>query len=108
MLPRGGGIMNRSTIPFLGEQNAPTIAERRAAGKALRTRAPRASHATWSPAPDRPDPISLLEESNRSRIPALVPLRYGPMITSPFPFLRCSAVITARDRTTPTHTRLYI
>ncbi len=89
--------MNRSTIPFLGEQNAPTIAERRAAGKALRTRAPRASHATWSPAPDRPDPISLLEESNRSRIAALVPLRYGRMITSPFAFLRGSAVVMAGD-----------
>ena len=89
--------MNRSTIPFLGEQNAPTIAERRAAGKALRTRAPRASHATWSPAPDRPDPISLLEESNRSRIAALVPLRYGRMITSPFAFLRGSAVVMADD-----------
>jgi uncharacterized protein (DUF2252 family) len=89
--------VNRSTIPFLGEQNTPTIAERRAAGKALRTRAPRASHATWSPAPDRPDPISLLEESNRSRIAALVPLRYGRMITSPFAFLRGSAVVMAGD-----------
>src|SRR5260370_30306593 len=98
MLPRGGGIMNRTTIPSLGEQNAPTIAERRAAGKAVRTRAPRASHATWSPAPDRPDPISLLEESNRSRIATLVSLRYGRMITSPFAFLRGSAVVMAGDR----------
>jgi len=89
--------VNTSPISILEEQNAPTIAESRAAGKALRARVPRASHATWSPAPDRPDPISLLEESNRSRIAALVPLRYGRMTTSPFAFLRGSAVVMAGD-----------
>ena len=94
--------MNRLSIPSLGEQKALTIAERRAAGKALRTKIPRSSHATWSPAPDRPDPISLLEESNRSRIAKLVPIRYGRMITSPFAFLRGSAVVMAGDlATTP-------
>jgi len=89
--------VNKSTLSFLQEHNALTIAERRAAGKALRTRVPRAIHATWSPAPDRPDPISLLEASNRSRITTLVPLRYGRMISSPFAFLRGSAVVMAGD-----------
>ena len=89
--------MNRLSIPSPGEAKALTIAERRAAGKALRTKVPRSSHATWSPAPDRPDPISLLEESNRSRIAKLVPIRYGRMITSPFAFLRGSAVVMAGD-----------
>jgi len=89
--------VNRLSIPSPGEAKALTIAERRAAGKALRTKVPRSSHATWSPAPDRPDPISLLEESNRSRIAKLVPIRYGRMITSPFAFLRGSAVVMAGD-----------
>ena len=89
--------MNRLTVPSPGDQKTLSIAERRAAGRALRAKVPRSSHATWSPAPDRPDPISLLEESNRSRIATLVPIRYGRMITSPFAFLRGSAVVMAGD-----------
>jgi uncharacterized protein (DUF2252 family) len=79
-----------------------TRAERYAAGKALRSKVPRSSHATWSAAPDRPDPVSLLEESNRSRLPELVPIRYGRMALSPFTFLRGSADVMANDlATTP-------
>lgn len=74
-----------------------TRAERYAAGKALRSKVPRSSHATWSPAPDRPDPVSLLEESNRSRVPELVLIRYGRMVLSPFTFLRGSANVMAND-----------
>lgn len=80
-----------------------TRAERYAAGKALRKRVPRSSHATWSVTPDRPDPISLLIESNRSRVAELVPIRYGRMALSPFTFLRGAAVVMASDlATTPT------
>ena len=79
-----------------------TRAERYAAGKALRNKVPRSSHATWSAAPDRPDPVSLLEESNRSRLAELVPIRYGRMALSPFTFLRGSAGVMASDlATTP-------
>src|SRR5215831_13947930 len=74
-----------------------TRAERLAAGKALRTKAPRTSHGEWSAAADRPDPISQLEESNRSRVQELVPIRYGRMSLSPFAFLRGSAVVMASD-----------
>ena len=74
-----------------------THAERYAAGKALRTKAPRTSHGEWASASDRPDPISLLEESNRTRVPELVPIRYGRMSLSPFAFLRGSAVVMASD-----------
>ncbi|MEO8973911.1 MAG: DUF2252 family protein, partial [Ktedonobacteraceae bacterium] len=84
--------MHKLTPHFFGEQNKLTNKERCATGKARRSQASRASHAMWSPAPNRPDPISLLEESNRSRIASLVPIRYGRMITSPFAFLRGSAV----------------
>jgi uncharacterized protein (DUF2252 family) len=74
-----------------------TLAERRAFGRSLRERAPRSSHAEWSPAADRPDPISLLEEQDRSRLAQFVPIRYGRMVASPFAFLRGSAVVMAGD-----------
>ncbi len=74
-----------------------SLAERTAAGKALRDKVPRSSHADWKPAPNRPDPIALLEESNQGRLPELLPIRYGRMLTSPFAFLRGSASIMAAD-----------
>ncbi len=74
-----------------------TRAERYAAGKALRANAPRTGHAEWASASDRPDPISLLKGSNRTRIPELVPIRYGRMSLSPFTFLRGSAIVMASD-----------
>ncbi len=74
-----------------------TRAERAAAGKAMRATAPRSSHAGWSPAPDRDDPLALLESQNRSRVRELVPIRFGRMLTSPFAFLRGSAMVMARD-----------
>src|SRR5258708_7217785 len=72
-----------------------TLAERRAVGRSLREKVPRSSNAEWSPAADRPDPISLLEEQDRSRLAQFVPLRYGRMIATPFGFLRGSAVVMA-------------
>ena len=78
-------------------------AERIAAGQALRQRVPRSSHATFSLSRDRPDPIGLLEDSDRSRLRSLLPIRYGRMATSPFAFLRGAAAVMAHDlATTPT------
>jgi len=74
-----------------------SVEERRARGKALREQTPRSSHADWSPDPGRPDPIGLLEASNRTRIARLVPIRYGRMSLSAFAFLRGSAAIMACD-----------
>ena len=71
--------------------------ERRKMGKALRQQAPRASHGDWKPAPDRPDPISLLQEQDKTRIQHLVPIKYGRMLESPFAFFRGSAVVMASD-----------
>jgi uncharacterized protein (DUF2252 family) len=73
------------------------LEERREMGKALRKTFPRSIHGMWMPAPDRPDPISLLEESHRTRVPHLVPIRYGRMLASPFTFFRGSAMIMAYD-----------
>jgi uncharacterized protein (DUF2252 family) len=77
--------------------NLMPVADRVAAGKALREWVPRPAHAEWAPAPDRPDPISLLEEQCADRLLGLVPIRYGRMMTSPFAFLRGSAIVMAED-----------
>ncbi len=74
-----------------------TYNERIAAGKALRSTVPRASHANWAPTEDRVDPLDLLDESNHARLHTLVPLRYERMSASPFTFLRGSATIMAHD-----------
>ena len=77
--------------------------ERIAAGKALRDAVPRQSHADWKPSANRRDPIDILKESNRDRLPELVPIRYGRMLRSPFTFLRGSAGLMAADlAATPT------
>jgi len=75
----------------------PSVEERRAHGKAARERALPASHAGWTPAADRPDPIALLEEQNATREPDLVPVRHGRMMVSPFTFYRGAAKIMAAD-----------
>ncbi|MEA2672202.1 MAG: hypothetical protein QOG45_2422 [Chloroflexota bacterium] len=74
-----------------------TAAEARARGRALRETVPRTSHAGWSPPPDRADPLALLEEQNRGRVPELVPIRWGRMLQSAFAFLRGSALVMATD-----------
>ena len=70
--------------------------ERVARGKEARQAAPRATHGSWEPAADRPDPIALLEEQAESRVPELVPIRYGRMLESPFAFYRGSALAHGR------------
>lgn len=71
--------------------------ERRAQGKALRDRVPRESHGSWTAPKDRRDPIDLLNESNKRRLPQLVPIRFGRMLQSPFTFFRGAAAIMAAD-----------
>jgi hypothetical protein len=71
--------------------------ERVARGKAARKEAPRSSHGKWEAAANRFDPIALLEEQEESRVPDLVPIRYGRMLDSPFAFFRGAALIMAAD-----------
>jgi len=75
----------------------PSTEEREAAGKALREKVPRASHALYKPSADRPDPVSILEKQNEGRVPKLVPVRFARMLASPFTFLRGSAAVMASD-----------
>ena len=74
-----------------------TPAERAARGKAARAEVPRSSHAGFAPPPDRPDPIALLEEQGKTRVPELVPVRYGRMMVSPFTYYRGAALPMASD-----------
>ncbi|CAN5167191.1 DUF2252 domain-containing protein [soil metagenome] len=75
----------------------PSVEERETAGKSLRGKVPRASHALYQPSADRPDPVSILEKQNEGRVPKLVPVRYARMLASPFTFLRGSAAVMTRD-----------
>jgi uncharacterized protein (DUF2252 family) len=75
----------------------PSIDERNARGLEARDRTPVSSHRKWRPTADRPDPVALLEEQNRTREPDLVPVRHGRMMVSPFTFYRGAAKIMATD-----------
>ncbi len=74
-----------------------SVAERVARGKAARAAVPRSSHSGFEPSPRRPDPIDLLERQAATRVPELVPIRYGRMLVSPFTFYRGAALIMAND-----------
>jgi uncharacterized protein (DUF2252 family) len=66
-------------------------------GRAQREQKPREAHADWTPAPDRPDPVAILEAGNQGRQENLIPLRMGRMAASPFAFLRGAAAVMAWD-----------
>lgn len=76
---------------------ARTSAERASLGRAARKLAPRASHADWTAPTDREDPVAILERQALTRVPELIPLRYGRMLVSPFTFYRGAAAIMAAD-----------
>ncbi len=75
----------------------PTHEELRALGKSLREKCPRDGHAVWKTPNDRPDPIALMEEANKGRMPQLIPVRHGRMLKSPFTFYRGAALNMAMD-----------
>jgi uncharacterized protein (DUF2252 family) len=77
-----------------------TVDERIAKGKKARVRAPRRSHEHWEQGGGRPDPVALLQGQAASRVPELVPIRYGRMMVSPFTFYRGAALIMASDLST--------
>ncbi|MER6290119.1 DUF2252 domain-containing protein [Streptomyces sviceus] len=74
-----------------------TPQERAALGKAARAAVPRSSHAEFAPGPKRPDPLEIIGEQSATRLPELVPVRYGRMSESPFRFYRGAAAIMASD-----------
>jgi uncharacterized protein (DUF2252 family) len=80
-----------------------SVSERQAKGKAARAHTPRSTHSGWQASTDREDPVAILEAQAESRVPELVPIRYGGMLVSPFTFYRGAAAIMAGDlANTPT------
>jgi len=71
--------------------------DRRAEGKAARTDIPLASHAEFTPATGRPDPVALLQSQDEVRIESLVPIRFGRMAVTPFSYYRGAAIVMAAD-----------
>jgi uncharacterized protein (DUF2252 family) len=64
-------------------------------GKAARAAVPRSSHAHWELASR--NPLQILAQQDESRVPELVPIRYGRMLASPFAFFRGAAAVMAAD-----------
>ncbi len=99
--PPAAGPGSRRTPKSAANGGAPvvhlSVAERIASGKAARVEVPRSSHATFAPSPRRGDPVKLLERQAKTRVPELVPIRYGRMLVSPFTFYRGAAMIMASD-----------
>ena len=85
-----------------------SLAERAARGKATRAEVSRRSHGSWEPAPGRRDPVELLEEQAQSRVPELIPIRYGRMLVSAFTFYRGAAYLMAADLAGTPRTGLHV
>jgi uncharacterized protein (DUF2252 family) len=77
-------------------------------GRAARRVVPRSAHGEFSPAPDRPDPIALLQTQAATRLQELVPIRYGRMLVSPFTFYRGAAAIMAADLSATPHSGITV
>ena len=83
------------------EETSGTVAERAARGKSARKAVPRTSHATFAPPADRRDPVEVLEEQAATRVPELLPIRYGRMSSSAFAFYRGAAAVMAMTSPPP-------
>lgn len=75
----------------------PTPEERAEVGKTAREATPVEENAQFRPAADRADPVAILERQAKTRVPELVPVRYGRMLVSPFTFFRGAAAGMAAD-----------
>ena len=84
----------------------PTHKERAAKGKAAREELPRERHGEWSTAQRKQKPLDLLAEQGLTRVPELVPIRYGRMVATPFTYYRGAALPMAADLSTGPRTSL--
>ena len=92
------GVAALATAGRLGsEKGAVDRADRIDAGRAMRKEVPRSSHGDWAAAADRQDPVAVLVAQGESRVPELLPIRYGRMAESPFGFFRGAAAGMAAD-----------
>lgn len=91
-------MMKATQSPLSSKSPEPVPCCRRACGgQGGPCRASRSAHGEWEPSADRPDPVELLEEHSSSRVPELVPIRYGRMLVSPFTFFRGATLPMAAD-----------
>ena len=86
----------------------PSVQTRMSEGKALREKVSRRSHGKWEVSAGRPDPIKVLQESDRGRLAELLPIRYGRMQQSPFAFFRGSAAVMAWDLSKTAATGIHV
>ena len=90
--------MTQVTTPHPAQSGARLTREERVArGRAARAEVPRSSHAEFTVGPERADPLTLLEGQAVTRVPELVPIRYGRMASSAFAFFRGAALPMASD-----------
>ncbi len=96
--PAATPIRGRGRHPkWPSEGSLPSPAERASFGKTVRSLVPRQDHAMFDLPADRRDPVDLLEAQARTRLPDLVPVRYGRMAASPFAYFRGAALPMASD-----------
>jgi hypothetical protein len=88
---KSGVRARREEVSPPDEHALRSYTERYAAGKALRERCPRASHAGWKAPAKRPDAVQLILEAEKGRMENLLPLRQGRMVRSAFTFYRGAA-----------------
>jgi uncharacterized protein (DUF2252 family) len=84
-----------------------SMRSRMATGKALRDSVSRLSHGDFNRV-DAVDPLAILIDQARTRLPQLVPIRHARMLTSPFAFLRGSAAVMAADLAISPTTGFYV
>jgi uncharacterized protein (DUF2252 family) len=92
-----GATRTRTRTSEPAQAHPPTREERARHGAEARRQKPPARHASFSAAPDRRDPVEILEEQAATRVPELAPIRYGRMLVSPFTFFRGAAAVMAAD-----------
>ena len=89
-----------------GPMSQQTPEERARHGRKAREVVPRSRHGDWAPPPDRTDPLEILALQATTRVPDLVPIRYGRMAASPFAFFRGAAAVMAADLAHEEHSHL--
>jgi uncharacterized protein (DUF2252 family) len=102
-------------MPITLESINPTLTHLRAspnaryeAGRAHREAVPLEVHAELVADAERADPLAILAQQNKSRVPELIPLRYGRMSRTPFTFLRGAAAVMASDLAAGARTDLWV
>jgi len=78
------------------QASSSTLEQRYEQGISLRRKTPREKHADLLGPADR-DPVAILAEGDRTRVPELIPVRYERMLENPFAFLRGAAAVMAED-----------